>query len=84
MRFIFIDRDKIGVYKDGKTLLCESTYIQNYIDNAKRMQKNREWKKKSDIMIEDGYYGYGGEKIHSRINSACLTLEENRSPIRLA
>lgn len=78
MRFVFIDRDKIGVFEDGKKSLYESTYIQNYKDNAKRIQKNREWKKKSDIMIEDGYYGLGGETIHSRLYSACFTTEENK------
>lgn len=78
MKFVFIDRDRIGVFEDGKTALYDSTYIQSYKENAKRLEKNREWKKKSDVLIEDGYYGFGGEPIHSRVHSACFTTEENK------
>ncbi len=79
MRFIFVDKEKIGVFQDGKTSFYESTYILNYKENAKRMQKSREWKKKSEIMLEEGYYfGSEGEPIHAQIHGACLTAQENK------
>ncbi len=79
MRFIFVDKEKIGVFEDGKTNFYESAYIHGYKENAKRMQKNREWKKKSEIMLEEGYYfGSEGEPIHAKIHGACLTKEENK------
>lgn len=79
MRFIFVDKEKIGVFEDGKTNFYESVYIQSYKENARRMQKSREWKKKSDILLEEGYYfGSEGEPIHAKIQDACLTAEENK------
>lgn len=79
MRFIFVDKEKIGVFQDGKTSFYESTYILNYKENAKRMQKSREWKKKSEIMLEEGYYfGSEGEPIHAQIHGVCLTAQENK------
>ena len=79
MRFIFVDKEKIGVFQDGKTSFFESTYIRNYKENARRTQKSREWKKKSEILLEEGYYfGSDGEPIHAQIHDACLTAEENK------
>lgn len=79
MRFIFIDKERIGVFDGGQTNYYESTYIQNYKENVYRMQKSREWRKKSDILLEDGYYfGSEGEPIYAQIHGACLTKEENK------
>ena len=79
MRFLFIDGEKLGVFENGKTTVYESSYIQNYRENARRTEKNRAWKKKTDIMMEEGYYfGEDGERIHAEIRSASFTTEENK------
>ncbi len=77
MKFLYLDRDKIGVFKEGKTSFYESKYIEQYKENAKRMERNREWKKQTDAMMADGFY-VGGEPIHTKIHSASFTTEENK------
>ncbi|MBE7077521.1 MAG: hypothetical protein E7377_02315 [Clostridiales bacterium] len=78
MKFVFVDKENICTYHDGKTVKAESTYITNYRENSKREQKNREWKQKSDMMLYDDFYGMRNERVVAQINSVSPTLEENK------
>jgi len=71
MKFLFIDGEKICVFKDDKVRVYESGYIEKYRAQALASAKNNEWKKKSRtemLMTEDfffdsdeGFYAY----VHS-------------------
>lgn len=78
MKFTFIDKEQLCVYKDGKTEKYESAYIARYRENLKREQKNREWKKNSDVMMYDGFYVDGNGRVDAEICALSLTVEENK------
>ena len=78
MRIVFSDGERIGVFKDGKKEYYESRYLKNYRENAFRTAKNKEWKRSTDLMMEDGFFF--GEEVHVRaqITSVSADTEENR------
>lgn len=80
MIITFSDGEKIGVYKDGKKSVYESEYIQKYRENSLRSAKNKEWKKKTDLMIEDGYYfdSFDETEVRATIRYVSATEEEDK------
>ena len=78
MKFAFIDKEQLCVYDNGKKEAYESAYITRYRENQQREQKNREWKKQSDVMMYEDFYGGEREGIISRIHAISPTLEDNR------
>ncbi len=80
MKITFADGEKIGVYKDGKKIVYESAYIKKYRENALRSAKNKEWKKQTDLMIEDEYYfNYEDEReVRATVRFVSPTSEENK------
>ena len=79
MRIIFSDGEKIGVFKDGKKEYYESNYLKNYRENAIRSAKNKEWKKSTDLMMEEGFF-FGEEevRVRAKITSVAPDTKENR------
>ena len=78
MKFTFIDKEQLCVYQNGKTEKYESAYISRYKENIKQEQKNREWKKKSDIMLYEDFYEKGEGRVQTEISALSPTQEENK------
>ena len=80
MKFVFADGEKLGVYENGKKTLFESAYIAKYKENALRLEKNKEWKKSTDVMMSDEYYFETEDEsqVFAEIKSVALTADENK------
>ncbi|MBQ8291017.1 MAG: hypothetical protein IJX88_00715 [Clostridia bacterium] len=80
MKIGFSDGEKIGIFADGKKTVFSSRYIEKYKENAMRSAKNKEWKKNTDLMIEDGYYFDSPDETVIRAKVKCVspTVEENK------
>ena len=72
MKFVFTDGEKLGVYENGEKILMESSYIKRYRETALSSQKNKEWKKKTDTLMNDGFYESSPEGVEARINGVAL------------
>lgn len=77
MKFTFVDQEKICVYDDGKIEKYDSEYVKRYKEMQIKDQKNKEWKKNSDLMLYDDYFE-GNERVQATIHSVCPTLEKNK------
>lgn len=79
MEFIFIDGEKICVYKDGDIKEYESGFIEKYRASMLQSAKNSEWKKKSrtEMMLNEDFYFEDDREFLTKINSAWLTENEN-------
>ncbi len=79
MKIGFSDGEKIGVFENGKKTLFSCSYIEKYKENALRSVKNKEWKKSTDLMIDDAYYFETPDETQVRAGVNCVspTSEEN-------
>ena len=73
MKFVFTDGEKLGVYENGEKILLESAYIKRYKENALSSQKNKEWKKKTDTMLNDGFYEGTNESVVAQLKGVALS-----------
>ncbi len=79
MKFVFADGESLGVYTDGKAEKFDSAYITHYRESALKQDKNREWKKNTDMMMYEDYFGGAGEgAIRASIHAVALTNEANK------
>lgn len=77
MRFVYTDGENLCVYQDGKKSVFQSNYISKYRESALNTAKNREWKKKSEQMLDDFYFEQD-ETVYAEIHGISLTEEENK------
>ncbi len=79
MEFIFIDGEKICVYKDGDIKEYESGYIEKYRASILQSAKNSEWKKngRTEMLLNEDFYFNDDGEFFVKINSAWLTENEN-------
>ena len=56
MQFLFIDNEKLCVYKDGKVSEYESSYIKKYREASLTSAKNTEWKRlgRTEMLLNEG------------------------------
>ena len=76
MYFTFIDKEKICTYKDGKIHSYESEYVKRYRETTLNHQKNREWKKNTDMMMYEE--DFSSERVSVKLHSVCPTTEKNK------
>lgn len=79
MEFIFIDGEKICVYKDGNIKEYESGFIEKYRASMLQSAKNSEWKKKgrTEMLLNEDFYFDDNQEFLAKVNSAWLTENEN-------
>lgn len=58
MQFMFIDGEKLCVYKDGKVTTYESNYVKKYREASLISAKNLEWKKKgrTEMLLNEDFF----------------------------
>ena len=78
MQFLFIDNEKLCLYKDGKLSECESTYLKKYRETSLTSAKNSEWKRKGKVerMLNDIYLDIDNEEIFAKIYAIAPTNKE--------
>ena len=77
MRLTYTDGERLCYYVDGQKYTYESNYIKKYRETALNSAKNREWKKKSEQMIDDFYFEEDSG-VYAEIHGVSLTEEENK------
>lgn len=77
MKFTFIDNENLCVYDNGKVERYESTYITRYRETTLRDQKSKEWKKNSDAMLYDDFFGTD-RRVDAELLSISPTLDEHQ------
>ena len=77
MKFTFIDNENLCVYDNGKVERYESTYITRYRETTLRDQKSKEWKKNSDAMLYDDFFG-ADRRVDAALLSISPTLDEHQ------
>ena len=77
MKFTFIDNENLCVYDNGKVERYESTYITRYRETTLRDQKSKEWKKNSDAMLYDDFFG-ANRRVDAELLSISPTLDEHQ------
>ncbi|MBQ8295789.1 MAG: hypothetical protein IJX87_05090 [Clostridia bacterium] len=80
MKFVFTDSEKLCLYNNGKIEKYDSDYVVRYRESMLRAEKNREWKKNTDLMMSDDFYfeGARNEEVSVSLHSVSLTTEENK------
>ncbi len=73
MKFAYTDGEKICVYDNGEHILMESAYIKRYKENAIASQKNKEWKKNSDLLLNEGFYQGENESVQATLTGVALS-----------
>ena len=75
MEFLFIDCEKICIYKDGEVSEYERGFIEKYKEATLRCIKNSEWRKKSrtEMLLNEDFFVENDEDFDVKINSAWLT-----------
>jgi hypothetical protein len=53
MKFAFVDGEKLCLYENGTTTVSESKYLLRARESALRSAKSKEWKRKTDMLVDD-------------------------------
>ncbi len=79
MEFLFIDGEKLCVYKDGKVKSYASSYIEKYRATSLQTAKNSEWKKKgrTEMLLNEDFYFENDESVYAALNAILPTEKEN-------
>jgi len=79
MKFLFIDGEKICVFKDDKVRVYESGYIEKYRAQALASAKNNEWKKKSrtEMLMTEDFFFDSDEGFYAYVHSVAPCENEN-------
>ena len=77
MQFLFIDNEKLCVYKDGKVSEYESSYIKKYREAALISAKNTEWKRKgrTERLLNEGFVE-DDEEVFAKLYAIAPTAQE--------
>ena len=80
MEFLFIDGEKLCVYKDKKVKTYESGYITRYRETSLVTAKNTEWKKKGrpERLLNEGYLFDEEEGVYAVLHAVSPTTKENQ------
>ena len=78
MQFLFIDNEKICVYKDGKVTEHESSYIKKYREASLTSAKNSEWKRlgRTEMLLNEGFLEDNRE-VFSKLYAIAPTAKED-------
>ena len=78
MQFLFIDNEKICVYKDGKVTEHESSYIKKYREASLTSARNSEWKRRgrTEMLLNEGFFD-DNEEVYARLYDVAPTAREN-------
>ena len=78
MQFLFIDNEKLCVYKDGKVTEYESNYLKKYREASLISAKNSEWRRNSrtEMLLNEGFF-YDNEEVFARLYAIAPTAKEN-------
>ncbi|MBE7079928.1 MAG: hypothetical protein E7371_01670 [Clostridiales bacterium] len=77
MKFTFIDKENLCVYKDGSVQKLDSGYAVQYRERTQRENRNKEWKKNSDAMMYDGFFPEN-DSVSVSLTSISPALEDNK------
>lgn len=77
IRLVYTDGEKLCYYADGKKYAYESGFIKRYRETALNSAKNKEWKRKSEQMLDEFYFEEDSG-VYAEIHSVSLTEEENK------
>ena len=78
MQFLFIDNEKICVYKDGKVSEHESSYIKKYREASLTSAKNTEWKRlgRTEMLLNEGFLE-DNKEVFSKLYDVAPTAKED-------
>lgn len=80
MEFLYIDGEKICVYKDGKVSEYESGYVKRYRETSLSTAKNNEWKRKgrTERLLNEDYFFHEEEGVYVLLHSIAPTGEDGK------
>ncbi len=78
MKFAFVDGEKLCIHENGKTAVLESKYLSRARESALRSAKNKEWKRKTDMLVDDELYFDFDEEVRAAVHCVSHTDSEEK------
>lgn len=79
MKFAFVDGEKLCLHENGTTTVSESKYLLRARESALRSAKSKEWKRKTDMLVDDElYFDFNDDEVHSRVHCVSHTDSDEK------